>query len=81
MVITISDTGGGIPESIRARIFDPFFTTKEVGQRHRPGPLDRAQRHRRVMAARSISSPRSAQGTTFFVRLPLCKEDGETAVA
>ena len=32
VVMTISDTGGGIPEHIRARIFDPFFTTKPVGK-------------------------------------------------
>lgn len=30
--ITISDTGGGIPEEVRSKIFDPFFTTKEVGK-------------------------------------------------
>src|SRR6185369_703083 len=32
VVISIEDSGGGIPEGIRARIFDPFFTTKEVGR-------------------------------------------------
>ena len=31
-VITIADTGVGIPEAIRDRIFDPLFTTKPVGQ-------------------------------------------------
>ena len=31
-VISIADTGGGIPEAIQQRIFDPFFTTKEVGR-------------------------------------------------
>ncbi|NJM74530.1 MAG: response regulator [Acaryochloridaceae cyanobacterium RU_4_10] len=29
LVITISDTGTGIPKNILDRIFDPFFTTKE----------------------------------------------------
>src|SRR6185369_7275048 len=31
-LISVRDTGRGIPESIRSRIFDPFFTTKPVGQ-------------------------------------------------
>jgi signal transduction histidine kinase len=32
VVCQISDTGNGIPESIRPRIFDPFFTTKPQGR-------------------------------------------------
>jgi len=32
VVVTISDTGPGIPGDIREKIFEPFFTTKEVGQ-------------------------------------------------
>jgi len=31
-VLTISDTGCGIPKDIINRIFDPFFTTKEKGK-------------------------------------------------
>lgn len=31
-VVSVADTGSGIPEDILPRIFDPFFTTKPVGK-------------------------------------------------
>jgi signal transduction histidine kinase len=31
-VVSISDTGKGIPPEIKSRIFDPFFTTKKIGE-------------------------------------------------
>jgi PAS domain S-box-containing protein len=32
VVLTIEDTGSGIPPDVLARVFEPFFTTKEIGK-------------------------------------------------
>ena len=32
VTLSVTDTGRGIPDDIRAQIFEPFFTTKEVGR-------------------------------------------------
>ena len=32
VVVTVADTGRGIPKDIQDKIFDPFFTTKEAGK-------------------------------------------------
>jgi signal transduction histidine kinase len=32
VVITIADTGVGIPPALLDKVFEPFFTTKEIGR-------------------------------------------------
>jgi PAS domain S-box-containing protein len=84
VVVSVEDTGSGIPESIRHRIFDPFFTTKEVGRGTGQG----------LALARSIVVDKHGgtltfesevgRGTTFRVRLPIRgrpRAPGQEAVA
>ena len=69
--ISISDTGGGIPDGIREKIFDPFFTTKEVGKGTGQGlTLARAivvEKHGGTLTF----DTEMGKGTTFYVRLPV----------
>jgi CheY-like chemotaxis protein len=32
VMLSVSDTGSGMPPEIRARVFEPYFTTKDVGK-------------------------------------------------
>ncbi|MBI4559777.1 MAG: response regulator [Candidatus Hydrogenedentes bacterium] len=69
--IRISDTGTGIPETIRSRIFDPFFTTKEVGKGTGQGlAIARSvivDKHRGTISFET----EPGKGTTFIIRLPI----------
>jgi len=71
VVISIRDTGGGIPESIRDRVFDPFFTTKVVGRGSGQGlALARTAIVDRHGGSLAFETQLGA-GTTFVVRLPV----------
>ncbi len=69
VVITVADTGPGIPPEILPRIFDPFFTTKDVGQGSGLGLSivhGIVERHGGTISVDS----RPGRGTTFTVTLP-----------
>jgi PAS domain S-box-containing protein len=71
VVVSIADTGTGIPEAVRGKVFDPFFTTKEVGKGSGQG----------LALARNIVVDKHGgtltfeiqmgKGTTFYIRLPV----------
>jgi two-component system NtrC family sensor kinase len=69
VVISVADTGAGIPPAIREGIFLPFFTTKEVGkgtgQRLALAWTVIEERHRVELT----SETQVGRGTTFFIRL------------
>jgi len=70
-VVTVCDSGAGIPEGIKERIFEPFFTTKESGT-----GLGLALCYNIVSAhGGSIElAETGTPGACFVVRLPLYLE-------
>jgi two-component system, NtrC family, sensor kinase len=71
VLISIADTGGGIPENIQEKIFDPFFTTKPVGKGTGQGlSIARNIIVRRHGGSLSFQTE-LGKGTTFLVRLPV----------
>jgi two-component system NtrC family sensor kinase len=70
VLISITDTGGGIPEGIRVRIFDPFFTTKEVGRGTGQGLSIARNVIVKGHGGQLDFDTEMGKGTTFHVRLP-----------
>jgi two-component system, NtrC family, sensor kinase len=69
--IRVSDSGVGIPETIRAKVFDLFFTTKEVGKGSGQGlALAYSTIVKRHGGSIEFESEMGV-GTTFVVRLPI----------
>jgi two-component system, NtrC family, sensor kinase len=70
LIMTISDTGKGIPETILPKVFDPFFTTKGEGRGTGLGlwiSQGIVERHGGTIQIAS----REMEGTTVEIQLPL----------
>ena len=70
LVVTISDTGKGVPEDILSKVFDPFFTTKCDGSGTGLGlwiTQGIVERHGGTIQM----SSREGKGTTVEIQLPI----------
>jgi CheY-like chemotaxis protein len=68
VVVSVGDTGSGIPEDILPRIFEPFFTTKPAGSGTGLGLATAYGIVKQSGGALTVSSSR--EGTVFTVLLP-----------
>lgn len=73
IVISISDTGVGMPEEVRSRIFEPFYTTKAAGE---GTGLGLSMVYGFVQQSEGYIDVQSEmnKGTTFKIYLPQIKE-------
>ncbi len=72
ILIKISDTGKGIPETDLKNIYEPFFTTKPPGEGTGLGlavTLTLVKEHKGEIDVES----KVGEGTTFTIKLPLCE--------
>ena len=89
VVVSVRDTGKGIPPEIRDRVFDPFFTTKGVGKGTGLGlsvAFGIVKAHGGTIEFESACPDRAdanghrhqstgpERGTTFTIRLPVYQE-------
>lgn len=71
VLISVSDTGTGIPVEIRDKIFDPFFTTKAPGKGTGQGLAIAYRYVVDLHKGQIFFTSEVGVGTTFYVKLPM----------
>ena len=76
VVLTVKDTGKGIPAEMLERIFDPFFTTRDVGE---GSGMGLAVLHGIIVSHDGVIDVQSevGKGSVFTVFFPRLQEDGQ----
>ena len=69
LLVSVQDTGPGVPDDLRERIWEPFFTTRQRGTGL--GLAIVRKRVQEVGGSASLGSPRNGQGALFQLRVPL----------
>jgi signal transduction histidine kinase/ligand-binding sensor domain-containing protein len=71
LVVSIQDTGLGIPPEVLPRIFEPFFTTKSFSSRHGVGlGLYMVYEFAKEMGHGIVVESQVGQGSTFSLYMP-----------
>jgi signal transduction histidine kinase/ActR/RegA family two-component response regulator len=80
VLVTVSDSGSGIPPNILPKVFDPFFTTKPVG---RGTGLGLSQVYGFARQSGGVARIRSeeAKGTTVEMLFPEADAEAEASAA
>ena len=68
VIITVKDTGVGIPEAVKNKLFTPMFTTKAKGQGF---GLPVIKRMTEALGGTVTFESQQGKGTTFIIRLPI----------
>ncbi|GAB4258553.1 MAG: hypothetical protein Kow0092_06250 [Deferrisomatales bacterium] len=78
VLLSVSDSGPGIPEEIRERVFDPFFTTKPAGEGTGLGLAMVYTACREMGGDVDLRCPATG-GTTVTLSLPAARPPGPPA--
>ena len=68
VIITVQDTGNGVPETARTKLFTPLFTTKAKGQGFGLAVVKRMSEN---LGGTVTFETETGHGTKFIVKLPL----------